>query len=75
MKLWILIRHINEHDPIYDSFDGHVIRAETEARAREMANQKAGDEGRIWLDPDKVQCTELTVDGPEGFQLSDFNAG
>lgn len=75
MKLWILIRNLTERDPVYDSFDGHVIRAETEDRARQMANEKAADEGRIWLDPEKAQCSELTVDGPEGFQLSDFHAG
>lgn len=78
MKLWLLTRvkgAATWREPLYDAFDGHAIRAATEDRARELANQKAADEGRIWLDPEKTLCRELTVDGPEGIVLSDFNAG
>ena len=73
MHLWILTRI--HRQPAYDVFNGHVIRAESEERARQMANQAAVDEGRIWLDPEKSLCSELTAYGPEGIMLSDFNAG
>lgn len=73
MKLWKLTR-ISQH-PQYDVFNGHVIRADNEYRARQMADEKSADEGHIWRDPKKALCNELTADGPEGFQLSDFNAG
>ena len=72
MKLWILTR-INPDG--YDVYNGHVIRAKTEYDARQMANQKAADEGRIWHSSALATCTELAANGPEGIQLSDFNAG
>ena len=46
MKLWLL-RHIAgrpEWEPWYDKAFGHVVRAETEQQARELAAEAAGAE-------------------------------
>lgn len=85
MKLWLL-RPANENDRRwgYDCNYGFVIRAETEQRAREMANAQGADENglcqvhknlAVWLDPEATSCTEVTVDGPEATIIVDFNAG
>ena len=77
MKLYLLER--NAFQPamvIYDCNNGFVIRADTEQRAREIASQQQGDEGRsTWLDPKLSSCRELSADGPEQVVIRDFNAG
>ncbi len=51
-----------------------VIRAETESRAREIANDHARDEGKIWDDKELVTCEVLGRKGGEGLILSKFKA-
>ena len=58
----------------YDCFDGHVVRASSEAEAREFCAKEAADEGpEVWLNKSKVE--ELTGEGEVGLILSSFNAG
>lgn len=73
MRLWLLRRS----DPrlIYDTNEGFVIRAESEAAARGLANSQAADEGAIWEDPAASSCEPLDHDGSRGIVLIDFNAG
>ncbi len=59
----------------YDCYKGFVIRAKSEKRAREIANESPGDEGSIWIDSLLTKCVELTAEGSEGKVLSDFHAG
>ena len=73
MKLYLLERISN--DLIYDNNDGHIIRAKSAKRARELAQEVAADEGPIWEDLQKVSCKAVTYKGEEGFILTDFQAG
>lgn len=74
MKLWLLKRPYGAQ-PVYDATDGVVVRAESEAGARNIASNYHGDEGvGVWL-TDEVTCEELTADGEPGMILQDFNAG
>jgi len=62
----------------YDSYSGHVIRAENEENARAICPK--GDEGDVWTDPDKSNCEALTllnsyVNGTTCVILSSFHAG
>jgi hypothetical protein len=60
---------------------GFVVRAETRARARELACAKATDFDRdepygddpsdVWLDPSMSTCEGIDPDGPEGVVLRD----
>jgi len=76
MKLYLLRRDIDKRDPIYDCFDGHVIRADSEAMARELAACAAADEGRdVWTDPTRSACDQISEHGAPGIVLSNFNAG
>jgi hypothetical protein len=73
MKLFLLSRpslHVG-----IDEYSQHLIRAETEQRARELANAAAIDEGQIWTDPDLAHCIILTNDGPEEIIISNFRSG
>jgi len=89
MRLWLLrprddlpeVRdeHANPWYPWHDKYFGFVIRAETEERAREMAQVDGGDEIgcqwhdiAAWLSPEYSTCTELTADGDEGIVIKDF---
>jgi hypothetical protein len=79
MTLWLL-RPIddapntkNPWNPDYDTCHGMVIRAESEAVAREIAAYGTadggwhyhGDEGaEPWTNPTLTTCTELIGDGP-----------
>ena len=58
----------------YDQYEGKLIRAETEKRAREIANEDIRGEGKIW-DRDEVICEIITLSGKEGVVMADFNAG
>jgi len=65
--------------------DGVLVRAETEAEARRLAQTKAGNEGRgiysrfglaedeiaedVWLTPEWTSCDELTSTGEKGVIL------
>jgi len=71
LKLWLL--KIIEHEG-YDTYDAHVVRAETEEAARNMV--PAGYEGRqTWLDLSKSTCVGIKDDGVAGVLISSFNAG
>jgi len=87
MKLWLLRPNESNHspwEPWYDKAFGFVVRAETEERAREIANENGGNEiGKIsnhvyrtggdpWLDPILSSCIELNADGDERMIIRDF---
>lgn len=85
MRLY-LIRPV-EGDPAwspwYDKAFGFVVRAESEAQAREFAQADAGDEEigpdydtkiAVWQDPARSTCVELTALGDAGVVLRDFHA-
>jgi len=75
MKLWVL-NNIDEGHPIYNSYEGFVIRAQTEKAARQLAALVASDEGPdAWFNEKKSTCVQLKVGGKEDIILSDFHAG
>ena len=83
MNLWIL-RPVDPladdddpWDPWYDKAFGFVIQAETEERARELAQFIGADETRYpdtlaWTDSELSDCKELIVEGPEHIVISDY---
>ena len=74
MKLWILDRKPNHLS--WDVVNTYLVRAESEDRAREIANERNfGDQGPIWHDPEQALCHELVAPGEEGILMMDFNAG
>jgi hypothetical protein len=85
-KLWLLEpREMDEKNdpwsPWYDKAFGFVVRAKTEAEAREFAHQSAAYENKEivdvspWLDPDYSSCVPLTHKGDNGVILADYRAG
>lgn len=70
MKIYLLERN----DCGYDEYRAKVIVAKNESRARELANEQVGDEGRIWADESQVTCTIVDAK-KEMIVLADFNAG
>ena len=75
MNLYLLQR-IEDDGNIYDCYDGHVIRANSEAEARLMASKVSADEGsNTWLEPSSSTCIEIIPDGKVEIILSDFHAG
>ena len=93
MKLWLLrpVGGLDENDnpwgPWFDKAFGFVVRAETEAEARELAHAEAGDENRgeflsaktantnqPWKEAKYSTCTELLPDGEAGVVMQDFHA-
>jgi hypothetical protein len=71
--------------PWYDKIFGFIIKAETEAEARNIANENAGNENNgtflgykiantntPWLDSKYSTCIELTNDGKAGIIMQDF---
>ncbi len=94
MQLW-LIRPVDDRstdgddpwDPWYDKAFGFVVRAATEAEARQFAHSNAGDENRgeflgskianttaPWLDGKYSTCEPLSVDGAPGVIIQDFHS-
>lgn len=91
MKLWLL-RPVDRQEPNdnpwqpwYDKAFGFVVRAETEAEARDMAHADAGDESRgefmnektantrePWKDATYSTCVELLPEGPAEVVMQDF---
>ena len=52
--------------PWYDKAFGFVVRAETEEKARELASDRCGDEGRhAWLNSEYSTCIQLQEEGEE----------
>lgn len=90
MKLWLLTPRADLGDndpwePWYDKVFGFLVRAETEAHARRIANEHGGDEtgpietdiyrtgGDPWLSPTLSDCLELvSAQGDAGVVLRDF---
>lgn len=97
MRLWLL--HATGYDPSgvamnkfesderfdYDCAWAFVVRAETEAEAREIAQSHGGDEVNrwtpkkeklnTWLDPSVTTCLPLGPDGTPGLVIEDYHAG
>jgi hypothetical protein len=94
MRLWILRprlevleREAHPWTPPWDKTMGVLVRAETEADARRLAQTKAGHEGQgiykdwgasddeiaenVWLDEAWTTCDELTVSGEPSVILVD----
>lgn len=74
MKLWLLERLGRVG---YDENVGHVIAADTEEEARQLANAEAKDEGGIWKSDAAVSCVEIgeTDRSWPHIVLRSFNAG
>jgi hypothetical protein len=73
-QLWLL-SVVEGYPYIYDMYDQKVVRAETEERARQIANETTCDEGMIWEDPKRTTCLPIDPNGPEEEILGSFNAG
>ena len=78
MNLWILrlIEQTEKEDewtPWYDKTFGHVVRAENEHSARNLASKNHGEEGgQPWLDQKKSTCEELSQYGEPEHIIVDF---
>ena len=61
-------------DPWYDKTFGAVIRADSEAEARQLLSSscRGSREGPAWLDPTLSTCELLTSDGAVGIIIEDF---
>jgi hypothetical protein len=94
MKLWLLTprpavlrRAENPWRPWYDKVFAVVVRAESEARARELVQEHAGHEGlgihqafgmledepviTVWIDEEYTRCVRLRPQGKEGVIVLD----
>lgn len=72
--------------PWYDKVFGFVVRAEDELRARQIADDNAGNENHtfdenghylerhLWLDEKYSACVELSSGGEEELIIRDFHA-
>lgn len=92
MRLWLLRprelpKGDNPWEPWYDKCFGFVVRAETEATARRIAQENACDEKSDsflgiktadtttpWEDSKYSTCEELTADGDEGIVIEDVHS-
>ena len=80
IKLWLLLPIVgldadNPWEPWYDKVFGVVVRAETEAEARQFANAIGGEENTdgedVWLKAKYSTCEELKADGVRGVVMID----
>ena len=91
MELWLLrpakkLPEDNAWEPWYDKAFGFVVRAETEERARKIANKHGKQEtgeisydvyrtgGNPWLDPAQSTCTELKSEGVSAMIIRDLKS-
>lgn len=75
MKFWILKR-LDDFD--YDQCHSFVICAETEERARKLAEAQEtywNDSDKAWLDSEKSSCQELVPSKEEYILFVDYNGG
>ena len=75
MKLFILRPKENTEEwiPWYDKCFGHIVCASNEIDARQMASNKAGDEGEeAWLDENISTCEELKATKAAEYIMRDF---
>ena len=64
----------NPWRPWYDKCFGVIVRASSKKRAREIAADNCGDEGKdAWLDPKYSTCVKLTHKGEEGLIMEDVS--
>lgn len=60
----------------YDEASAFVVLANTPREARQLASERAGDEGaKTWLDPKLSKCARLPNRPRPMVILRDFNAG
>ncbi len=69
--LWLIERNDGAD---YDEHDSAVIRADTEERAREIAEESLSSPKGVW-GIGKASCVQVSGDGPSEIVLSSFNAG
>jgi hypothetical protein len=80
MKLWIVkaVEGADPWEPWYDKAFGFVVRADTETRARELAQASGGCEimgnANAWTDRRFSTCEELLPAGEEGILIQDYHA-
>lgn len=82
MKLWML-KPKSETSipwrPWHDKVFCHIVRADTEPQARQIAMDNAGDEKSrtpdVWLNPDYSTCEPLSIEGDPGLIVRDFRSG
>lgn len=75
----IISHNINPWSPWYDKAFGFVIRAESEEKARKIADENAGDENgsgemHPWMNKKLSTCTELKNEGKQELVLRDYSA-
>jgi hypothetical protein len=80
MKLWLIypIKTQDEYHPCdaYDTAQGFVVRAKSAKRARQIASDFSGDEGKdTWLLSEKSCCLIIPSTGDEKMVLRSFKAG
>lgn len=91
MKLWILKARVDRDNPVdpwvtpYDTIDSQIVRADSRAAARKLADTRGGDENRVcdasgepvrpWLKPAYTTCRELPADGPATVILTSGQSG
>lgn len=93
MKLWLLSRRDGDDRPgdsaavqfwadyDWDTAYGFVVRAETEAEARLLADAarraqgSSPGEGEAWLNPDLTTCEELSTEGAAGVVIEFVHYG
>lgn len=63
------------YSTIWDANKEKLVRAESEADARRIANECVGDEGTIWTDPTKASCVILTPEGESGEIMANYLSG
>lgn len=79
LKLYVL--RLAEDLQGYDCQIELVVRAKSSKRAREIAAEEAGDEGRYaadgnpWFYPEMSSCRLLKPEGKEGIVVRRFDAG
>ena len=87
----VLARDVNPWRPCYDKVFAAVVRAESEARARELVQAEAGHEGlgiyralgmdeeetalTVWLDEAYARCLPLAAQGRPGVLVVDRREG
>ena len=82
-KLWLLKPSKDElanpggmfRNRRYDIATSMVVRASNRARARKLASEHCGDEGKdAWLYATHTTCEELHADGKECVIIRDYKA-
>jgi hypothetical protein len=76
MKIYKLVNFAGYQG--YDTYDAMVIAASSAKRARQLANEETGDEGKIWADANMVSCEMIgraCSSVVEGRIIGSFNAG